>query len=75
MAKYTVIIGDFADFPGVWNEVHVEADGLADVDVEAAARKAYDELCTSFQNELGQPLPCYTLVGIYHGHITNVGVY
>lgn len=69
MAKYTVIIGGFKDFPYVW--IHVTASSIADVDVEAAARKAYDELSL----EQGTPLPNYTLVGIYEGHIINTSVY
>jgi hypothetical protein len=71
MKAFTVILGDFPDFPGVWNEVHVCAPSIADVDVKAAAREAFDHLC----EEKGEPLPEYTLVGIYEGHIVNMECY
>lgn len=68
MPKFTVVLGDFDDFPGIWNECHVEAESAGDIDVQAVAQDAYVSLC---DGELDDEIDCgnWTLVGVYGGHI------
>jgi hypothetical protein len=70
MPKFTVVLGDFDDFPGLWNECHVEAESAGDIDVQAVAQDAYVSLCDP-HIDIDDDTDCgkWTLVGVYEGHI------
>ena len=77
MAKYTVIVGGFDEFPGDWVEVRVEADDNAKIDIQAAALWAYNKLWMLYGGSPpadGPPatFPTYDLVGCYEGWLVCV---
>lgn len=84
MSIFTVILGDFSDFPGVFNEYVVEANDVNAIDMETVADKVYEELCNGYEdedeelcNDLHKDVNVldrgpYTLVGVYEGDIKCV---
>ena len=81
MPKFTVVLGDFADYPDVWNEHIVEAESANDIDLDDVADKVYEYLCKDHldpddeddREELEKFNPedrgTYTVVGVYVGAI------
>ena len=66
---FTVVLGDFADMPGVWHDIEVPADAANPVETALAQLMANPEY---FPEGPQQPAPSFSLVGIYRGALQVV---
>lgn len=70
---FTVVLGNFPDFPFVWVEKRIAVAGFENIDLKALAIEAYQELARERGEALGSEQPSvpatYEIVGVYEGHL------